>query len=253
MSFSAVAQRLGFEPGSNYWLDSRRPLASLLFIVPLLVVYEVGVLLLGSHSVRNGADALLRYLLDGLGFGQYFLLPALTVGILLGWHYTTREPWRVSRATLWGMTAECMLLAVALRVLVYFQQLLFRAALEAGAPAPAPPVRLDIWGPVDGTVSFLGAGLYEELLFRLMLPSGAVWILRRWKLSEAKSLVMGVLATSLLFAAAHYVGPRPDTLQLFSFSFRFLAGVFFSLLFVYRGFGIAAGSHAGYDILASLF
>ena len=56
----------------RYWVESRRPLASLVFIAPLLIVYEVGVLLLG---VQNGADAFMRRLLDLLGFGQHFLLP----------------------------------------------------------------------------------------------------------------------------------------------------------------------------------
>ena len=54
----------------RYWVESRRPLASLVFIAPLLIVYEVGVLLLG---VQNGADAFMRRLLDLLGFGQHFL------------------------------------------------------------------------------------------------------------------------------------------------------------------------------------
>ena len=31
-----------------------------------------------------------------------------------------------------------------------------------------------------------------------------------------------------------------------------LAGLFFAAVFLYRGFGIAAGSHAVYDILAWL-
>jgi len=62
-----------------------------------------------------------------------------------------------------------------------------------------------------------------------------------------------------MFAAAHYIGQPDEPLDLadilfwFSFLFRFLAGVFFSVLFVYRGFGIAAGTHAGYDILVGLF
>ena len=29
--------------------------------------------------------------------------------------------------------------------------------------------------------------------------------------------------------------------------------MFFSVVFIYRGFGIAAGSHAAYDILVGLF
>ena len=62
-----------------------------------------------------------------------------------------------------------------------------------------------------------------------------------------------MLTSSLLFAAAHYVGPYGDPLQWRSFLFRTLAGIFFAVVFLYRGFGIAAGSHAAYDILVGVF
>ena len=81
----------------GYWAESRRPLASLLFILPFLVVYEVGILILGPAATRNGVDVWLRHLLEWMGFGQYFLLPLLTIVILLSWQYTSREPWRISR------------------------------------------------------------------------------------------------------------------------------------------------------------
>jgi membrane protease YdiL (CAAX protease family) len=76
---------------------------------------------------------------------------------------------------------------------------------------------------------------------------GVSWV-KRW-------IASAVLA-SLAFAAAHHVGPHGEPIALaasgfwFAFSFRFLAGLFFSLLFVYRGFGIAVGTHAIYDMLA---
>ena len=63
----------------DYWQQSRRPLTSLAFVTPLLLVYEAGVLWLGPHAMRNGADVWLRQLLDLLGFSQYFLLPLLTL------------------------------------------------------------------------------------------------------------------------------------------------------------------------------
>ncbi len=107
--------------GESYWLESRRPLASLVFTAPLLAAYELAVLTLGRHALRNGAEAWLRQLLDGLGFGQYFLLPVLTVCILLAWHHVTREPWRVSGGVLYGMTGECVLLALFLRLLLRLQ------------------------------------------------------------------------------------------------------------------------------------
>jgi membrane protease YdiL (CAAX protease family) len=112
---------------------------------------------------------------------------------------------------------------------------------------------------VRGLIGFLGAGVYEELLFRLIFLSLVGWVLSRIPALRRPAMMIAVVLTSLAFAAAHYVGPYGEPVQLFrsafwfSFSFRFLAGTFFGTLFVYRGFGIAAGSHAGYDILVGLF
>ena len=67
-------------------------MVSLVFVTPILLIYEVGVLLLGPQAMRNGADLWLRHFLDATGFGQYFLLPLLTVFALLAWHHLTHEP-----------------------------------------------------------------------------------------------------------------------------------------------------------------
>ncbi|MBN2476471.1 MAG: CPBP family intramembrane metalloprotease [Pirellulales bacterium] len=232
----------------GYWVESRRPLASLVFIAPWLVVYEAGVLLLGPTEVRNGADALLRDVLGRLGFGQYFLLPVLTACVLLGWHYTTRQTWRLSRGLLWGMGGECLLLSICLWLLAQVQGLVLQIP-----PVPTGSVAQDAFRTVGRAVSFLGAGIYEELLFRLILLSAVVWGLTRLKLKPRSRTIVAVLLTSLLFAGAHYVGEHGDLLNWYSFLFRFLAGTFFAVLFLYRGFGIAAGAHAGYDMLAGLF
>ncbi len=229
----------------GYWAESRHPWPSLVFIAPLLAVYEGGLLFLGPHGVRNGADAWLRQLLSMLGFGEYFLLPVLTVCILLGWHHTTRQSWRLRPGLLSGMAGECVLLSFCLFLLLKLQAVLFQPGLL--------PAELSIGGVIGTAVGYLGAGIYEELLFRLILLSGLAALLKWLGLQQRwPRMVAAVLLSSLLFAAAHYVGPYGDTLHLFSFTFRFLAGVFFSLLFVYRGFGIAAGTHAGYDILVGV-
>ncbi|MEA1950223.1 MAG: CPBP family intramembrane glutamic endopeptidase [Planctomycetota bacterium] len=234
----------------NYWVQSRGPLASLLFILPLLAVYEFGVLRLGPNAVRNGVDVWLRQLLDLFGFGQYFLLPLLTIGILLVWQYTSRQPWRVSRGVLCGMAVESLLLAVCLRMILHMQDVFsqtFSSQHAAGA----------VWANISSTFSnlvmFLGAGIYEELLFRLIFLSVAIWALRQFGMKPKPSVVAAVVLTSLLFSAAHYIGAQGESLQVFSFTFRFIAGVFFCMLFVYRGFGIAAGTHAAYDIVVGIF
>jgi len=237
-------------PSADYLSESRRPLVSLVFIAPLLAIYEAGVLLLGPAMDRNGVDVWLRTLLEGVGLGHYFLLPVLTVCILLGWHHTTHEPWRVDRGVLGRMAIECVVLAVVLRLILALQEAVF--SIHAAAAPAAPGETMNVSGAPGNLIMFLGAGIYEELLFRLILFSGTVWLLGRAGLRTTSSLVVAVLGTSLVFSAAHYVGPYRDTLALFSFLFRFIAGVFFCVLFVYRGFGIAAGAHAGYDILVGL-
>lgn len=232
--------------GGNYWIQSRRPLASLLFILPFLAVYEFGVLSLGPNAVRNGVDVWLRQLLDWLGFGQYFLLPALSIGILLAWQYTSREPWRISRGVLCGMAVESLLLAICLRLILYMQDVL----TQTFAPAA---VSCNLSSTFGNFVMFLGAGIYEELLFRLIFLTAAIWALRQFGMKQKPGVVLAVILTSLLFSSAHYIGAQGESLQLYSFTFRFIAGVFFCVLFVYRGFGIAAGTHAAYDIVVGVF
>ena len=102
-------------------------------------------------------------------------------------------------------------------------------------------------------VGFLGAGIYEELLFRLILLSWLAGLLRLCGIGPGRALAVAVVASSLIFSTAHYVVPGGDKLQWFSFVFRFLAGAFFAILYIYRGFGIAVGAHAGYDLLVGLY
>ncbi len=236
----------------DYWSQSRRPLASLLLAGPMLVIYEAGVICLGPSAQRNGADAWLRNCVSLLGFREqldYFLLPVLTVGILLGGHYVSRQPWRVSRKVLAGMTVESLVLALALWLSWGLFQLLMQAVPQS--------VGLDLNRRVVeswlGTVnSYFGAGIYEELLFRMILLNLSVGLLVWLGAERRASVIGGIVLSSLIFSAAHYVGPNGDSFKWLTFCFRFLAGAFFAVLYLYRGFGIAAGTHALYDVLVYL-
>ena len=122
----------------------------------------------------------LRQLLAHLGFGQYYLLPVLVVSILLGWHYTTRQPWRLSRGVLASMVLESLLLAVCLRLILQLQGVLLQSIAGPCQPA-VPPAAMAMGIPhkVRGLIGFLGAGVYEELLFRLIFLSLVGWGLSR--------------------------------------------------------------------------
>ncbi len=230
--------------GADYWSESRRPWVSLVFLAPLLVFYEIGVCLESSAAARNGADLWLRTILDTLGFGHYFFLPFLLAGTLLAWHHTTGQSWRVAPATLAGMAVECTLLSFFLWLFLQWQGALWR--VPAASEGISPPSWL------ARVLSYIGAGLYEELLFRLMLLPGVVWGLRISGVSAPVSVLAAVVGTSGVFATAHYLGPAGEAWNLFTFAFRFSAGMFFCALFWIRGFGIAAGTHAGYDILVGV-
>ncbi len=237
---------------NDYWSQSRRPLASLIFAGPLLLIYETGVICLGPSAQRNGADVWLRDQLKILGFRQqldYFLLPVLTVGILLSWHYVSRQPWRVSRKVLAGMGAECSVLAVAL----WFSWGLYQFFMHVIAQAVGLNINQRDAASWLGTVnSYFGAGIYEELLFRMMLLNLCVALLAWLRAKRRASLIGGIIISSLLFSAAHYIGRYGDPFKWDTFCFRFLAGAFFAVLYIYRGFGIAAGTHALYDVLVHL-
>lgn len=237
----------------DYWQQSRRPLAGLAFVTPLLIVYEAGVLWLGPQAMRNGADVWLRQLLDLLGFSQYFLLPLLTLGALAGWHYVTREPWRVSVKVLYAKLTECVLLALALIMIARVQSNV--QSLVTHQPPPAvlhASLGAGLAGLLRRFVSFMGAGIYEELLFRLLLLPAVAWLLRWCGCKHNWSLAAAAVLTSLAFATAHHVGALGEPFQWYAFIFRATAGLFFAALFLYRGFGIAAGTHAAYDVLVGL-
>jgi hypothetical protein len=239
-----------------YGQQSRRPLTSLLFVLPILAVYEAGVLLLrtGASTPRNGVDAWLRDGLSHLGFGQYFLLPVLIVCILLAWHHTTGEPWRVRTWTLWGMLVESVLLAVVLLLVaqLHVRALASSSAFPAAIPVCAAPSGSNIGDAVAKLVSYFGAGIYEEVLFRLMLLPAIAAMLRVGAYAPAARWTAATVMTSIVFAAVHYVGPYGDSWDLASFLFRFTAGAFFCALFAYRGFGVTVGTHALYDVYAGL-
>jgi membrane protease YdiL (CAAX protease family) len=224
------------QQAERYWVQSRRPLASLVFIAPLLLIYELGVVLLGAQA-QNGADAFMRRLLELLGFGQHFLLPLLTICILVGWHYLSRQPWQLSGGVISAMAVESLLLGVCLRLISLLQTSL---------------VPLGIDGAAKAAFGYLGAGIYEELLFRLILFSLLSWTLRWAGAKPLWSMVVAAVISSLLFAAAHHVGVHGEPFRVSAFLFRFLAGIFFAVVYVYRGFGIAAGSHAAYDVLVAI-
>ena len=232
----------------RYFASVRAPRYAVLFALPLLLAYEALVAASGATggSVRNGADALFAAVFTAVAGPNG---PVVFGGLLVG--IGAWLAWRDRRGALkasWfaAMFAESVALAVATAVVVgtVTAQLLGRVGLLAAGTGPVDALSL-----VDRLTVSLGAGLYEELLFRVVLVGGLTWVGRSalgWRDGAASAVAVAVSA--LVFSAFHYVGASGDAFTVASFTFRALAGVWFSVLYVFRGFGIAAWTHALYDI-----
>ncbi len=245
---------------AGYWRASTRPIVCLVFVAPMLLAYEGG-LLFWPQAMRNGADVWLRQLLESFGFSQYLLLPLLTCGILLGWHHLRHDTWKIRGNVLYGMFIESMTLGFLL-VAVAQAQGSFLNELTATRGMPTHCAIVNEGSFLVRAIAFCGAGIYEELLFRLILLSALAAGFHRIGITPRVSCVTAVALSSLIFAAAHYqldfnlgawhiATSLGDTFQWTSFMFRCSAGIFFSVVFLFRGFGIAVGSHALYDIFVS--
>lgn len=102
---------------------------------------------------------------------------------------------------------------------------------------------------LSALIGFIGAGVYEETLFRLILVPVFFHGLRVLQTPTILASALAVTGSALLFALAHHAGTPGEAFTWFAFVFRWMAGVFFAWVFVLRGFGIAVGTHTIYDIL----
>jgi hypothetical protein len=241
---------------SNYWRIARAPRYSLTFALPLLVAYEVLAFSLSGDEVtgvRNGADVLLKSLFLALGGRDGLVVfGALLVG---GGAWLVWQDYRRARTLdprVFGlMAAESVAYALAFGMVTStLTGLLLPGLTTLGRAASLSLGSVGGWSLPTQLMISLGAGIYEELLFRVILVSGLAWLARRvfgWRTTMAG--LFAVVAGALIFSAFHYIGPYGDRLDLGSFTFRAVAGVLFSGLYLLRGFGVTAWTHALYDVL----
>jgi membrane protease YdiL (CAAX protease family) len=231
---------------------THHPLPCLMFLLPLIAVYEYGVFALGgaqADAMRNGADAWIRYGLYQYGVQEFLAAPAcLVAGFLLWtiirWHDRPERPFGLVLL----MLTECVLYGFALWMLVRYFEPLLRLA---GVP-------LQVAGPINDEilarlVTFVGAGIYEEVIFRLILLNGIAWFLRFALFPKFLAYLVAAGLSSLMFALAHHVGPHGETEFIrLHFFFRVAAGFYFCAIYRARGFAVAVGAHAVYDVMVGI-
>ena len=232
---------------TGYLTETHRPLHCLAFLLPMLLAYEAGLYFIepipgtGGPAKMVAVDLLHKFFAV---FGATSLhLPALAVvAILLAWHVVSKQPWRVNWPTVLAMTGESLLLALPLLALDRV------VGQMAGVPLAAVAGQVHAW--LDQLILSLGAGVYEELVFRLILINVLSFVLLDVaELPKASGLAVIVVLSSLAFAAQHHYPLGSEPFAVTTFTFRLLAGGYLATVFVLRGFAVAVGCHAFYDII----
>ncbi|MEX0593150.1 MAG: CPBP family intramembrane glutamic endopeptidase [Balneolaceae bacterium] len=231
---------------NTYFRQSSQLLYSYLMAVPLLLLYE-GLLRWSSPdtelAVRVSVDVWFQTLIHwtGLDALSVTLFLVAAAGLVILWRDRSRIRSIKGRYLLW-MVLESLFYALILAFLI---TMLLDALLMASVPHGVTKLQMFALS--------LGAGLYEELFFRVILVSLLVWLFRNvFKKSWMVSLV-AILLAALIFSSVHYMGAYGDPWSLHSFLFRFLFAIALNILFLKRGFGIAAWTHALYDVMVLLF
>ena len=242
---------------SSYFKLSGSAYYGVVTAIPMLLVYEV-LLFIGGNphlgQVRNAGDVWLRQILGSLDIKQTHAAMVMLLGLVIAMVLLRRGGKRINGRYLVLMTGEAVIYGLLLAIFssVYSTLSFFvmeNSALQTQTLLAAGPLS---GGVVQNIALFLGAGLFEEFIFRVVLLWGLLLLFRPWLPGYlAAAAAIGVAAG--LFSAAHYIGPMAYPLELSTFMFRFLAGLWFTGLYYLRGFSIAAYSHAYYDIIVYAF
>jgi hypothetical protein len=231
--------------GQHYYYVTLRPWPNLVFILPILILFEAGIYLRQGGVPGSGTQLVATFLIERvvklLGAGHVgYIFPALAViAILLSSHLAGKHKWRFDPFVLPAMLGESLLWTVPLCI---FNRVLYQALL-AGTGAVH-----DAW--LDQLIRSLGAGLYEELVFRLICLTGMdILLVNVFRLNRSASRLFSILVSACLFAAQHHLPLGQEPFELTDFLFRTTAGIYLGGLFLCRGFGIATGCHVFYNVI----
>jgi membrane protease YdiL (CAAX protease family) len=227
---------------TSYWHLSRSPFYSFVFTLPFFALYEIATLTLNEDQlfhIRNGADVLLRQFFAIFGdWGIHALNIVFIVGFVVSFllQKSRRQMTTVRGAYLMQMLTEGL----------FWGGLLFVFMKLAPTLLSFPSGR----SLIQQMTLAVGAGLYEEFLFRVVaifllvsLISAILQWERRWCTFAA------VVISAILFASFHYVGDFGEIFILKTFLLRTIAGLFLGIVYIFRGFGITALAHMSYDFI----
>lgn len=216
---------------------------SLLLIFPLFIAYEIGLLL--APLGGNGVDFVTRYLYEWMDYDRtkFLVLHLVLAAGFFGFAMYMRKRGMFRARAVPGMLMESAIYALTMGTFIVFvmdRVMGFDLALALSM------------GPGTAIVASLGAGVHEELVFRLCMMAGGIYVLRAAGVKHTVAVTIALVASSLVFSAAHHVGPSGDDWSATVFTYRALAGVVLGLVFYFRSLAHAVYTHFFYDVYVML-
>ena len=231
---------------SQYLTVSKSPLYSFIFTLPLFLLYEVGIFLISSRDIdqlRNGADVLMRQVLESFGiYGMYGFGGTFLIGFLIAF-IRQKKNLRTSEI-------ESRFLLIMFFESIVWANLLVIMMIKI-------PTFLSLSNEdhlIQQVVLAIGAGIYEEFVFRVLLISGLAilfGLIFNW--GEFGKTFLSVIISSAIFSIFHFFGSYGDTFSFPLFFVRFFAGIFLAMIYIFRGFGITAYAHSIYDLFVLVY
>ena len=269
----------------NYFSETQQPIYSAALVLPFILIYQIGLVVLKSRVI-NGGDAILTTLSGSLfrflGVEASFASIVVPIVAFMIWQFQKKGTWSLRAPVLIASFFESLIYAVVLFMLLgYFVRYLpgcitapapnaALTATEEPARTPSAPATMDSRvapapppAPASGSrsatrrpgvgdfVLYCGAGVYEELVFRVFLLGLLLLIFTKFfHMEHAYAAAWSAITGAVIFSAFLHIGGEPYHTGVFLQ--RVLAGIYFSALYFTRSFGVAAASHAMYDIIVGL-
>jgi hypothetical protein len=255
----------------RYLRETSQPVYSMLLLIPLLVAYELIAVLVNfdrTLQIRNAADIMVKNVLLQFGIRSMlgFMLAVVAIAVVCALVALRDSEGSVRPRYLLGMLAESGIYALLLGTLSSrFTDIILGARGMTAVPASQASGLLgQEW--LSQWMIALGAGVYEEIVFRVLLISVLLagfdllaWLSRRVPVLRPFAVLEGnsgpllaAFLAALLFSLFHYVGAHADIFLWKTFVYRFFAGLILAAIYVLRGLGVAAWTHALYDVLVLL-
>jgi len=229
----------------DYFSSTHSILYSYLISLPLLLLYEILIFLSQpdtEHIVRISVDVWIKTLFSYIG--PNVLSITLIFVALLGVFVLYRERERLSSLKL----SYFLTMLIEASAYAFLLALLITSAI-AGLFQMIQNSPIESLSVLQQLALSLGAGLYEELFFRVILVSILLFLFNQLFDKKLMSYGLAMVVAAAIFSFVHYVGVLGDPFTMSSFLFRFLFGLALNAIYIWRGFGMAAWTHAIYDLM----